>query len=87
MSFSEMGKTKRGVGWFGELGGAENAGYQEFCFGCNSLKSLLDLQVKRAVNSYFSREVRDRDMNLGTYRLNFYMPVDTLLMIGLNENH
>lgn len=77
----------QGVGWTGESSGAENAGYQEFCFGFNSLRSLLDLQVKRAVNSYLSREVRDRDMNLGTYRLNFYLPVNTLLMISLNENH
>lgn len=36
------------------------------------------------MNSDLNREIRDRDMNLGAYRLNFY--VDTLLMIDLDEN-
>lgn len=76
MSFPEMRMTKRRVGWKGESGGAENGSSEEFYFGFNRLRSLLGLQVERSVNSDL-REVRDRDLNLGTYRLNFY--IDTLL--------
>lgn len=46
MSFPEVGVTEGGSG----LGRAVNTGWQEFCVGLGSLKSLLDFQLERCMS-------------------------------------